>query len=290
MSRNARIVVMASLATSTFAALFAASAPASAATLTLTSGQPFDRNAPANLIKNGSFEDQPVGFYWATGTTFTTYAPVPSWTSAGGPQNYAFVYNSPGFQNHGQNSLYFGNQFLQYPGQSGSNPSPVPTYDFTTGEVTFRTPPTFTPRPDYAIPVTLEQTVTGLDTTATYLFRFWTTGEGVGKNAGASAGYGYDGIFGLDVTGFSTVYLAVPDGGPNPTVGIEKEYQFLLQPASSTTTFKFTNWGHAYVNVNGTATPTTELILDDVSLNVIPEPSALAFLAPATLILARRRK
>ena len=179
--------------------------------------------------------------------------------------------------NHGDRSLYFGNGFV-------SSVSPFPSVNTTTGLVTFSSHPAITPNPFYTQPVTLSQTVTGLDVNSQYLFRFWTTGEGVGATG---TGYGIDGFMGLDITGFSLVYLAIPDGGAG-SVGQSKEYQFLLKPASSTTTFTFINWGHYF----GPGGASTELVLDDVSLNlvaVVPEPSSLALLAPLGLLLKRRR-
>ncbi len=44
-------------------------------------------------------------------------------------------------------------------------------------------------------------------------------------------------------------------------------YQFLLQPASAATTITFTNWGHF---IDPSVVATTELVLDDVILNLAP--------------------
>lgn len=265
--------------------------------LTLTSGQTYNRNAPFNLITNGSFEDGPGApdavntfKYWATGTSFTPFAVPAGWTSVGGTSAYAawtydtigpYTYGSDVLP-HGNRGMYFGNQFV-------SAISQPPTFNGTTGVVTFPSPPTITPSgPGYTPAVQLQQTVTGLNTSAVYKFSFWTSGE--------SARFGnfwHDGIFGLDVTGFNTLYLQAPAGAGVDTVGMSRRYEFFLQPASSTTTFTWTNWGHYGTSVTTgytTSVATDELVLDDVILNLVPEPASLGLLALGSLVLRRRRR
>jgi hypothetical protein len=257
--------------------------PGFAASLTITSGQSFNRSSPANLVVNGSFEADPgSGFFWATGTTLAVYMPITGWVSNGGPNAYAMRMNtSPGWTPplpHGTNSLYFGNQ-------AAAGISQTPTFN-PNGLVTFSSPPTITLQAAYTPEVTLQQTITGLNTSATYLLSFWASGE-----QAANGGYGHDGIFGLDVTGFPTTYLAVPDGSAG-SIGNQKVYQFFLQPASSTTTIKFTNWGHYFAGFTAgwTLPSTTELILDDVVLNQVPEPASLSLLALGGLLALRCRR
>ncbi|MDM8009130.1 MAG: PEP-CTERM sorting domain-containing protein [Phycisphaerae bacterium] len=258
-------------------------APGLASSLTMTSGQSFNRASPANLVVNGSFEaDSGSGLFWATGTTLAVYMPISGWVSSGGPNAYAWRTDTSALWTpplpHGTNSLYFGNQ-------AAASISQTPTFQ-PNGLVTFSSPPTIGLQAAYTPEVTLQQTITGLNTGSTYLLSFWVSGE-----QAVNGGYGHDGVFGLDITGFATTYLAVPDGSPG-SIGAQKVYQFFLQPASSSTTIKFTNWGHYFAGftTGWTLPSTTELILDDVVLNQVPEPASLMLLALCGLpVLCRRR-
>jgi hypothetical protein len=237
--------------------------PAShAASLTLTSGLTLIRTTPQNLITNGSFENGGPGIYWATGTGLIPYSPLPGWVSGGGVKNYAQWDNTTAFQvsdvlPDGTHGLYFGNAFVTV--------SPAPTY-LPNGTVTFSSTPVVThisaPAADYQPDVTLQQTVSGLNVNQIYAFSVWASGE----QSGSPTPYARDGVFAFDVTGFPTTYLAVPHGGTGG-MGPSYVYQFLLQPASSTTSFTFTNWGHV---VDAAGVGATELVLDDVILNVAP--------------------
>jgi len=73
-------------------------------------------------------------------------------------------------------------------------PWPVEAAD---GQVTFGSPPALLSKPTDG-PVTLEQTVSGLNPSATYLLDFWTSGENIG-----SSEFSADGFFGLEITGES---------------------------------------------------------------------------------------
>lgn len=234
--------------------------PAShSASLTLTSGQSVTRTTPQNLITNGSFETGGPGAFWATGTLNLPYSPLPGWVSGGGVRNYAQWDNTATNHNSdalpdGARGLYFGNAFVTV--------SPAPTF-LPSGEVTFGSTPVIThispPPADFMPDVTLSQTVSGLNVSNVYVFSFWASGE----SSGSPTPYATDGVFAFDVTGFPTTYLAVPHGGTGG-VGPSKVYQFLLQPASATTTFTFTNWGHL---IDASGVGSTELVLDDVVLN-----------------------
>ena len=144
--------------------------------------------------------------------------------------------------------------------------------------------------------MTLQQTITGLNTSNQYGLSFWVSGENAATRLYS------DGIFGLDVTGFSTTYLTVPSG--TSALGASHVYRFEFVPTNSTTTITFTNWGHFYdaqttgwtINVF-----TTELVLDDVILNDlgpvrpaggVPEPftATLAGMALAVVALAGTRR
>jgi hypothetical protein len=232
------------------------------ASLTMTSGLTLDRTTPANLIANGSFENGGPGNFWATGTTNIAYSPLPNWVSGGGALNYAQWDNTALFHNSdalpdGTHGLYFGNAFVSV--------SPAPTF-LPDGTVTFASTPVIThitaPASSYLPDVTLQQTVGGLDVSKLYALSFWTSGE----SSGSSNGYPHDGIFGLDITGFPTLYLAVPHGGTGG-LGPSHVYQFLLNPASAATTITFTNWGHF---IDPVIVSTTEVVMDDVILNVAP--------------------
>jgi hypothetical protein len=232
------------------------------ASLTMTTGLTLDRTTPANLIANGSFENGGPGNFWATGTGYAVYSPLPGWVSGGGNLNYA-QWDDPAASHvsdvlpDGVRGLYFGNAFVSV--------TPVPAF-WPDGTVTFASTPVIVhitdPPSGFQPDVTLQQTVSGLDVNKIYALSVWTSGE----QSGGSGPYGHDGIFGVDVTGFPTLYLAVPHGGTGG-LGMSHVYQFFLQPASAATTITFTNWGHFIDASFGGA---TELVLDDVILNLAP--------------------
>ena len=179
----------------------------------------------------------------------------------------------------GTSGLYFGNGLM-------AAISETPTFH-ADGSVTFISP---TPAiiPKYSPPVTLSQTLTGLNTGATYGLSFWASGEDA-----ATLAFAHDGFFGLDVTGYNTVYLAAPSGQSG--LGTSHVYNFTFTPVSSTTTITFTNWGHPNASMPGWTIPgiSTELVLDDVIVNQIPEPRTAAMACLAVLGVfhcgARRR-
>jgi hypothetical protein len=167
-------------------------------------------NPGANLLVNGSFEggftaNPLIGSYWASGTAQSPLEPVTGWITNGASGNYAYRANTGSTSNSapvpdGAVALYFGNGFL-------TSISETPTFN-PDGSVTFVSPtPTITPALFLSPPVTIQQKVVGLTIGNTYALSFWTSGEdAMGGN------YGHDGLFGLDVTGFSTTYLAAPSG------------------------------------------------------------------------------
>ena len=226
-------------------------------------------NRPANLLLNGSFEADggtaANGSYWATGTGFTPTLSLNSWTASGQVASYA-IWGNDGLGGikgsaslpHGTNGLYFGAGIMAVV-------APWPT-EAADGQVTFGSPPALLSKPTDG-PVTLEQTVSGLNTSATYLLDFWTSGENVG-----SAEFAVDGFFGLEITGESRLYFASPSG--NGPTGNSQRYQVYFNPAATTETFRWINWGH-YSGPNGLS---DELVLDDVILNEVPEPSSFGLL------------
>ena len=235
-------------------------ASASAAILSVAGNDTLVGNRALNLIVNGSFEaDDGVatnGSYWATGTGFSPTMSLTGWTASGQGGSYA-IWGNDGFGGiklsdllpHGTNGLYFGGGIM-------AGVSPLPT-EANNGVVTFNSTPTITPKPSDG-PVTLQQTVSGLNPSATYVLDFWTSGESVGP-----LGFAVDGFFGLNITGEATRYFAAPSG--NGPIGSSQRYQVYFQPAGSTVTFEWINWGH-YTDTNGLS---DELVLDDVILNLL---------------------
>jgi hypothetical protein len=259
-------------------------------------------NPGANLLVNGSFEggfasNPLIGSFWASGTAQTPFEAVTGWTSNGSSGNYAYRANTGVTSNSapvpdGAVALYFGNGFL-------TSISETPTFNVD-GSVTFVSPtPTITPAVGLSPPVTIEQKVVGLTIGNTYGLSFWTSGEdAMGGN------YGHDGLFGLDVTGFGTTYLAAPSGAIGG-VGNQKVYRFEFVPTTTTVTFTFTNWGHISGAGSSPLGPTpgwtipldtTELVLDNVILNDlgpgenVPEPGTVGLLSFGGIALLARRK
>ncbi len=247
----------------------------SLATLTITTGDVLTGNRPSNLLVNGSFETGNSGSNvgWTPGSHIGGYpgtevAAIPGWTSSypdgaygwWGPLGFAGA-PSP----DGNNSVYFGNSFNTV-GASGSIAS--------NGVITFSTTPTFANRP---APVTLSQTVTGLNTSLSHHLDFWVSGE---DNMGGFSGTG---LFGLEITGEGLTYLLLP--AASNSFGASQRYYVDFVPSSSTIDIKFINWGHV-TDLGGTS---TELVLDDVILNV-PAPSSVGLLAVGGLAAMRRRR
>ena len=239
-------------------ALAAGVASSSASVLSVAGNDTLVGNRPTNLFLNGSFEaDGGVAAnlsYWATGTTLSPTMSLSGWIGSGQVASYAYwgsdglggIKSSATFP-HGTNGLYFGGGIM-------ASVSPLPT-EANNGLVTFTSTPVITPKPTDA-PVTLQQTVSGLNPSATYLLDFWTSGELVGQPSMA-----VDGFFALDITGESRLYFAAPSG--NGPIGTSQRYQVYFKPTASTVTFTWINWGH-YSSPGGLS---DELVLDDVILN-----------------------
>lgn len=256
---------------------------ASASIVSITSGDTVQGNHGSNLILNGSFEAD-AGFaanhsYWATGTALSPTMSLTDWQATGVIGSYADWGNDGNGRLNGSDLIPDGANALYFGGGIMAPPSLTPNYN-PDGTVTFAGTPTFFPKPTDA-PVTLSQTVTGLNVGQNYLLDFWASGE----DAIGGQFFG-DGIFGLDITGENQLYFAAPDGVSG--LGQSQRYFIVFKPTVSTTTFTWTNWGH-YPTPNGL---TTELVLDDVILNAqpTPEPATVAGLAIASLAFLRRRR
>lgn len=265
---------------------FGCAAASAEAALTIISPGPMVATHAGNLVTDGSFEPGPPNavVLWATGTTGTPFAVPPGWTTSGPPSNYArWGHDSASPLNiansalipDGVKALYFGDA-------QGASVNVAPIFH-PNGEVTFATAPTVTT--SIGAPVILSQTVpTNLTPAASYVLSFWASGEG------AYTGGMSDGIFGLRVTnteaGDPFHYLASPSGGAS-IYGDQMRYEFAFTPLDSSqpVTVEFYNWGHFSLNGG-----TTEVVLDDVIVNPVPEPGTLALLAVPVLVLRRRRR
>jgi len=275
--------------------LLIAAASASGAMSLLPAGPQLGVHA-GNLVFNGSFENgaPPVPgsiVFWATGTGATPFAVPPGWSSFGTTQAYAYwgsTEASPPYRTagsgvlpHGQAGMYFGN--------ATATVDLAPTFQ-ASREVTFAGTPTFTSA--FGAPVRLWQSVpTNLSPAPAYLLSFWASGEMAGFGGG---GPGYDGIFGLRVTnvlpGDPIQYFVVPSGGTS-IYGDATRFEFSFVPldANQPVQIEFINWGHMDLTPHG-GFGTTELVIDDVIVNPIPEPGSAALLGAACgLTLLRRR-
>src|SRR5262249_15665268 len=145
------------------------------------------------------------GSYWATGTTLTPTVSLTGWTASGQSGTYAVWGNDGlgGIQNSavlpdGSNGLYFGADIM-------ASVTPYPS-EAANGVVTVALTPAISAKPTDG-PVTLQQTVSGLNPFATYVLDFWTSGEDIGQPSMA-----VDGFFALDITGEARLYFAAPSG------------------------------------------------------------------------------
>ncbi len=241
-------------------ALSAGTASSHATILSVAGNDTLVGNHGSNLIVNGSFEaDVGVatnGSYWATGTTLTPTVSLTGWTASGQSGSYAY-WGNDGFGGinlsaplpHGSNGLYFGGGIM-------ASVTPYPT-EASNGLVTFASGPTIVPKPTTG-PVTLQQTVSGMVPSATYVLDFWTSGEDIGQPSMA-----VDGFFALDITGESRLYFAAPSG--NGPIGTSQRYQVYFIPTTTNVTFKWINWGH----FPGPSGLSDEIVLDDVILNLL---------------------
>lgn len=278
------------------AAVLAAGATTTQAGMILQSGPPTCTHV-GNLVTNGSFEIGSPGpgaanyRFWAAGTTFTPFAVPPGWSSSGQPGTYAIWgadLPSPPYRlrnsdvlSDGQVGMYFGNG-------AGVTVNQAPTFN-PDRTVTFASTPTFT------VPMggdtRLWQTVpTNTNIAPSYCFGFWVAGE----DSNSPGGPLNDGIFGLRVTnvlpGDPVQYFQVPSGWNSP-MGASTWYEFSLTPLNPLVpiTIEFINWGHLDLTQYGRG-GTTELVLDDVIINPVPEPASIGLLAIGSVMALRRRR
>lgn len=268
-------------------ALVAAGA-AGAAIVSITTGTAVRGDRAANLLANGSFEQRAIGdpgaaiaVYWSgvnglhTESTLQAqvYA-IPGWGQTSGAGAYGIWGDSALIKTdpcaHGVACLYFGNWVTQA--------SPFPTFN-SDGTATFALAPSFTNLdPDNQAPTTLYQTV-GLTRNARYLLDFWTSGEHY------AALFPDPSVFRLDIGANDSVFLTTPS--VNSVFSANSVRYFVEFTADDTSeTIAFTNFGH--VTSGGSIPTATELVLDDVILNRMPEPATVALVAIGLLGLVAR--
>jgi len=267
------------------------------ASLIITSG--LGTTHAGNLVVNGSFETgaPPSGtanqLYWATGTSLAPFAVPPGWTSSGAAPSYASWGNDATLPQSlkGSDALPDGNAAVYFGNGAPVLVSQPPTFN-ANGTVSFPSPPSFSlffsPSP-----VILTQTInTPASPAPSYDFSFWVSGEG----AVSGQQFAERGIFGLQVTnvlpGDPIQFLTVPNGVGN-SFGASHLYEFTFTPlnASLPVDINFINWGHFDLSPYGGSNFTTELVLDDVIVNAVPEPGTLTLLvAGLCAITARARR
>ena len=270
------------------AGLAAASCTASASIVSISTSNTAVASHSGNLISNGSFETRNVGdpaitnnvnwsgvqgqhlaFSQGSGAVYA----IPAWAQSSGAGAYG-VWGSAAAQGgaactDGVACLYFGNHHT-YAGAGVT-----PTFN-ANGTVTFSSTPTFTNfSPINQTPTTLSQVLTGLVIGDTYLLDFWTSGED------NTTSLPNPGVFGLNI-GNDSLFLTAPSIN-SVFSAASKRYQVTFTATSTSEAVSFVNWGHIAPSPTQFSNR-TELILDDVIVNHVPEPGTLALALGGVLL------
>lgn len=257
-----------------------------------------------NLVVNGSFEsvgaNGPNGdgvanqVFWASGTSLSPFGVPPGWNSSGNANSYAVWGNDaagPPYKLRDSDQLPDG-KYAMYFGNGAHVTTNLPPSFQADGRVTFPGTPTFIQPPSFSTPVELWQQIpTAANPAPKYCLSFWASGEFVQQTSDPLGIF--MGIFGLQLTnvlpGDPVMYLTVPSA-PDSPIGGSKRYDFEFVPlnAGLDVTVKFINYGHFDLTSWGRG-PTTELTIDDVIVNSVPEPNAFLLVLASSMLLSTVR-
>ncbi len=212
-----------------------------------------------NLLFNGSFENGCPNYgnsRFCPNATFHACDLVNWSCTGGGTSTYASVKDSTlSIIPDASSVAYFGNYYSQI-----CSPTPNDTTCLHDSAWVVTGVPSGYPinSADFGgiTGVSLEQTVTGLIPSATYVLEFWAGGEAHSRWTKRS-------IFAVNV-GFGNTFLRCKP--TPPIIGIGYRYIVEFKAISTSHIIKFTNWGHACDSC-------TELILDDVRLYTLAQLS-----------------
>ena len=250
------------------------------------------------------------------------YAPVPGWTVSGSASNYAQWFNRgflgsllpsdadpatyvrdpvlgeyairSDFVPDGTSGLYFGNFYLPDLGTDVLGLSSDGVYSFSTVPS-----PTYTA--GYEGGVSLSQTVTGLTVGETYQMSFWVGGEYAATRE-ASGSVHADGLFRVNLEAHDPMWLAIPSGVSSHSIFSGGSWTYLLEFTATDTEMdlEFFNAGHPQGSAPqwnawttsqfGSPATAEELVLDDVIINQIPEPSSTLLICGSGLLLMLRHR
>ena len=282
------------LATTALAGAVALAGPASAGIISIATSATRVGTHAGNLVVNGSFETGNDGTNqnWTGPGPHTAGSPggpgvaIPGWTASYDSGAYGW-WGSLGFAGapcvDGVACLYFGNWH--------STVSPARTFH-ADGTVSFASPPTFTnDSASNAAPVVLSQVLSGLTIGDEYLLDFWTSGEG-NDLVPPHDDFPLPGVFGLNIGATDSAYLTVPAMGSEFLAATSIRYIVYFSADATSETLSFTNWGHVYTFNPLSVVANTELVLDDVIVNHVPEPATVTLFGFGILGLGaiRRRK
>ncbi|MBC7784296.1 MAG: PEP-CTERM sorting domain-containing protein [Burkholderiales bacterium] len=263
----------------------------SRASLTLSSG--LGTTHTGNLVVNGSFElgapaDGAINYVNWVDTSATNYGPIPLWTSSGSTSSAVWGNDSGSpYRVLSSDLLPDGAAGLYMGTSTGVTVNQPPTFNGTTGAVTFPAVPVFT---SPSGPVILSQTVpTHLTPAASYIMSFWVSGRENSTNQGNTGA----GILGLQMTNVlasnATRWLAVPNG---LFFGQSKLYEFTFTPINTSlpVDINFINWGGLDLSPHGYSPFGVQPVLDDVIVNAVPEPGVMGLLGAVAAMLGVRRR